>query len=474
MEVKKATTTSQITQSDQKAEVTKIKSPVQNLITDSFESKNSAAADSNTSSASTEPEKKAGQITGGILIKQMTNARLGGANPGSKSQDSKNSGLQPPFATSNLKSPGVINAATKQQIISASGQSSNEQTSNAVKGAGRFVDGGSLRSQFDAEVSGHNQDANALGGSDRFTGLLDPTARGSQQSGRVGKDSLAYEKSTTETQPDGGHTETTDLLYHDKDGEHESHTEVTYSKDGLVEFYQTDTVHGEDNTVVVKEIETFIQHDKDGNQTNSTTTTTKTTTNPDGSTKVENTTTTTDQNGKQTTNSNTTETPPAGGGAKSYNQENYTGNIPDAVKKTMEYFKQQAAAQKPQTGGETVLTDDSASGGTITGGPVSNLVAQQGIGGLSNPGSRDAVDGGTTGGQGHLGSQSGGNVDFGQDSDRIGYTGITHEDDPGDVQFGSQEPVVKDAVESKNSDDDSKDSNDLTDILNPKRRRSIN
>jgi hypothetical protein len=139
------------------------------------------------------------------------------------------------------------------------------------------------------------------------------------------------------------------------------------------------------------------------------------------------------------------------------------------VKKTMEYFKQQVAAQKPSSGGETVLTDDSASGGTITGGPVSNFVAQQGIAGLSNPGSRDAVDGGTTGGQGHLGSQSGGNVDFGQDSDQVGYNGITHEDDPSDVQFGPTEQP-KEQTDTKNNEESNDSSSTNLDPLRKKRR----
>jgi len=468
MEVRK-TSVAQNTQIDQKPEVTKVKSSVQNLIPDSFESKNSSAADSNTSSASSEPEKKAGQITGGILIKQMTNARLGGAQSGSKSEDSKNSGLQIPFSPNKGNANPKFSKVDKDQIIAASGQSSNEQTSNAVKDAGRFVDGGTLRSQFDAEVSGRNQDANALGGSDRLSSLVDPTLRGSQQSGHVGKDQLAYEKTTTETYPDGGHTDTTDSKYHDEHGEHEAHTEITYSKDGIVEFYQKSTVYGDNNSVVDKETETFIQYDKDGNQIKDTTTTKTTTTNADGSTKVENATTTTDQNGKKITDSNTTETP-AGGGAKSYDQENYTGNIPEAVKKTMDYFKQQAISQKPQSGGETVHTDDSATGGTITGGPVSNLFVQQGsLGLLGNPGSAD-LQTGLGGGQGPVrSSQSGGNVDFGPDSDQVGYTGVTHEDDPGDVQFGPAEQP-KQQTDSKKTEESNDSAFSYLDPLERKRR----
>src|SRR5262245_22644229 len=82
MEVRKAVVPQSIQpQIDQKSEVTKTKSANQNLIPDSFEQENTKSSSSNSSgSASSEPEKKAGQITGGILIKQMTAARIGETN----------------------------------------------------------------------------------------------------------------------------------------------------------------------------------------------------------------------------------------------------------------------------------------------------------------------------------------------------------------------------------------------------------
>src|SRR5262245_45257894 len=77
MEVRKTTQTIQ-PQIDQKSEVTKTKSLALNPVADLFEKANAQSASSNSSStASAEPEKKAGQITGGILIKQMTAARIG-------------------------------------------------------------------------------------------------------------------------------------------------------------------------------------------------------------------------------------------------------------------------------------------------------------------------------------------------------------------------------------------------------------
>ncbi|HEY7160117.1 MAG TPA: hypothetical protein VH815_02615, partial [Acidobacteriota bacterium] len=91
MEVRKAVVPQSIQpQIDEKSEVSKAKSAIQNLIADSFEKENSQSSSSNSSStASSEPEKKGGQITNGILIKQMTAARIG---PTSAKQSSEVSG----------------------------------------------------------------------------------------------------------------------------------------------------------------------------------------------------------------------------------------------------------------------------------------------------------------------------------------------------------------------------------------------
>jgi hypothetical protein len=537
MEIKK-TSASSIAQPEiqQKSEVSKTKSSAQSLISDSFET--SKSADSNQgSTASSEPEKKAGQITGGILIKQMTAARLGGTSvsgessgkkelspeqqsrvsnsdprkknldPSSFLQDArskdearKNSGLQPPFASNigdaNSKFTNVSRVG-KDQVTNATG---SEQTSNAVKDADRLVDGGSLRTQVDAEVAEQHQDTNALGGStnDRLNNLLNPTAAGPQQSGKTGKDQLAYEQNSGRINKD---LSTTIIM--DREGTSKGggasiyHQENTSNTDGSSKIITHETNYPDDKTKV--ETDTITHFDANNQETSSSLTkvtskndgtiivyTANTTTNKDGSstTTSEETTTKdfqiissvtkeskTTKDG-QTTTKTTTETNTTSGGTKSYDQEHYTGNIPDAVKKVMDYFKQQATSQKPQSGGETAHTDDNAEADPTVGGSVSNRVAQQGnLGLFGNPGSAD-LQTGFSGGQGSVGSsQSGGNVDFGPDSDQVGYTGPTHQDDPGDVQFGSQSPVVKDAVESKNSDDDSKDSNDLTDILNRNRKR---
>jgi hypothetical protein len=523
MEVRKANQQIIQTEISQKSEVSKTKNAVQKLISDSFEKENSKSSDSNSSStASSEPEKKAGQITSGILVKQMTAARIGETNAKqsgevsgkkdlspeqqasvsnsdprkknldssfflqdarSKDEDRKNSGLQPPFSSN--KGPDAnakFSKVDKDQIIASLGQTGSEQTSDAVKDADRFVNGGSLRSQVDAEVAERHQDSNALGGSrtDRLSDLLNPTATGPQQSGQTyGKDQLAFGRGEAImdylAKKDGKfdqfstrqNKDKSTTYIHDEAGElkeggiYISHTEDTHKEDKTSITDTTKTELRQDDTKVVTHTKSYF--DADGKLTKSTTTTT--TTPENGSPQVKTETITRNKDGTYT--KTTTEPTTAGGKPVSYDQENYTGNIPDAVKKTMDYFRQQAISQKPQSGGETVHTDDSATGGTITGGPVSNLFVQQGSLGLfGNPGSPD-LQTGSSSGRGPVGSsQSGGNVDYGPDSDKVGYTGPTHEDDPGDVQFGPQTPVAEGSVESKNTDDDSSDSNDFIDILN--------
>ncbi len=237
MEVRKATS-SQITepQIDKKSEVTKKKSTVLNQIADSFENESSQSSSSDhSSSASSEPEKKAGQITGGILIKQMTAARIGETNAKSgessgkkelspeqqsrvsnsnpqkenlkpsfflqdarsKDEDRKNSGLQPPFASSK-------NADSEQQ---SKVNQSRELAKDLIGKDTRVQDGSQKDFSNDPVVNGtrlneavqdaietRQQDAAALGGQtgrDRLTDAADPTSKGpGQQSSSPGKEGL--------------------------------------------------------------------------------------------------------------------------------------------------------------------------------------------------------------------------------------------------------------------------------------------
>jgi hypothetical protein len=540
MEVRKAN--QQIIQPEipQKSEVIKTKNAVQNLISDSFEKENSQSSSSNSgSTASTEPEKKAGQITGGILIKQMTAARIGQPNAAqssqtsgkkdlspeqqsrvsnsdpqkknlnssyllqdarSKDEDRKNSGLQPPFGSNKGDASSKftnVSPVGKDQVINATG---SDQTSNAVKDANRFADGGSIRSQVDAEVAERHQDSNAVGRStnDRLSDLLNPTSGGPQQSSQThGKDQVAYERTRTTLNTDTGSLTT----YIDREGTAKGggafiiHQENTSNLDGTSTITTNETSYPDDKTKVEQRTRAFF--DENNNEITSSLTkvtlkndgtaivfTANTTANLDGSTttNTEETTskdgqiisnvtkeTTTNKDGSSTTKvTNETNTP--AGGAKSYDQENYTGNIPDELKKTMEYFKQQAISQKPSSGGETAHTDDNAEADPTVGGSVSNLVVQQGnLGLFGNPGSATSQNGPSSG-QGPTGSsQSGGDVDFGPDSDQVGYNGPTHQDDPSDVQLGPAEQP-KSQTDAKKSEDPDDSSTPNLDPLHQNRR----
>lgn len=417
----------------------------------------------------------------------------------SKDEDRKNSGLQPPFASNKGDASSKftnVSSVGKDQVINATG---SDQTSNAVKDANRFADGESIRTQVDAEVAERHQDTNAVGGSrsDRLSDLLNPTAAGPQQSGKTGKDQVAYDQTRTDINyKDGSLTTYIDNEGSTKGGHaYTIHEENTSNLDGTSKIFTKETSYPDDHTRVDQHTNTYF--DANNNETKSEMTkitskddgtitvyTANTSTNEDGSstTTTEETTvkdfqlissvtkeSTTTKDG-QTTTKTTTETNATSGGTKSYDQENYTGNIPDAVKKVMDYFKQQATSQKPPSGGETAHTDDNAEADPTVGGRVSNLVAQQGnLGLLGNPGNATSQTG-PSGGQGNVGSsQSGGNVDFGPDSDQVGYTGQTHEDDPGDVQFGPAEQPKEQANvnKSENSDDSS---TSFLDPLHQKRR----
>jgi hypothetical protein len=540
MEIKKTSvSTIAIPEIPKKSEVDKSKSSSQSLISDAFET--SKSSDKNQSStASSEPEKKAGQITGGILIRQMTAARIGptnakqssevsakkdlsqeqqtrvsssnpqkeNLNPSFSLQDarsryeaSKNSGLQVPGAPAKGDASSRIPNVSKDQIVATLGQSASEQTSNAVKDADRLADGGTLQSQINAELAERHQETNALGGTrtDRLSNLLNPTAEGPQQSGQThGKDQLAYEKTRTALNYDTGSLTT----YIDKEGTAKGggafiiHQENTTNLDGTSSIETKETFYPNDNTKVQQH--TRAIYDEDNNEIASTATkvttkndgtsivfTSNTITNLDGSTTtnteektskdgqiISNVTkeTTTNKDGSSTTKVTNETNTPAGGGAKSFDQENYTGNIPDAVKKTMEYFKQQAISQKPSRGGETAHTDDNATADPTVGGSVSNRVAQQGnVGLFGNPGSL-ASENATGNAQTPVGSsQSGGNVDFGPDSDQVGYTGPTHEDDPGDVQFGPAEQP-KEQTDAKKREDSNASSTSFVDPIRKNRR----
>jgi hypothetical protein len=164
-----------------------------------------------------------------------------------------------------------------------------------------------------------------------------------------------------------------------------------------------------------------------------------------------------------------------GGGLHMPDPENYQGNIPEELQKFMDYLKGQALALKPKTGGETELTDGGADGSTTaTGGPVDNLFTKLGkMGLLGNPGSVERDNASPSGSlpTGNLTQPNNGTIDYGPDSDKTGWDGPTHTDDPGDVHFGASGALDPNAISAKNKDSDDDDDHQNKKGLNFTTRR---
>jgi len=508
MEVRKATQIIQ-PQIDQKSEVTKIKSANQNPITDLFEKENSQSSNSSSNSASSEPEKKAGQITSGILIKQMTSARIGETNAKqsgeasgkkelspeeqsrvsnshpenenlkptfflqdarSRYEDSKNSGLQAPFAPkkpAESEQQSRVNQSREQAKDLIGKDTKVQDGSQKDFSNDPLLNGTKIRDAVQDAAGERKDESTALGGKsgkDRLTSLADPTSSGAQQSGPT------YDKSMIATDADAvAERAIRDGLITREEYEAAKAKHADKPATTPTTTPEEPKAAGQSATPSAKDIVINFVTNLPGIFLPRGVVTPPVPPDPETGKNVM-------RGIKAITDSKdrTPESETLKGSAGIPTEENAHGNIPPEVQKAMDYLRQQAMALKPPSGGETVHTDDSATGGTDTGGgEAGSLIVQQGnLGLLGNPGNATSQTG-TGGGQGHVGSsQSGGNVDFGPDSDQVGYNGPTHQDDPSDVQFGPQSPAVKGAVESKSSDDDNSNSKALTDILNLKRKKA--
>jgi hypothetical protein len=140
---------------------------------------------------------------------------------------------------------------------------------------------------------------------------------------------------------------------------------------------------------------------------------------------------------------------------------NAQGNLPAALKKLEDFFKEQMKNMRPPSGGEKAHTVDEA--GTQVKGPVDSLIVKQGnLGLLGNPGeSPGGVHAGTYQG-GSNPSVFGGNVDYGPNSDKTGWTGRTITDNEGDVKFGKEEAAVGMQNSGKSDSTDASQTVDLT------------
>ncbi|HEY7160118.1 MAG TPA: hypothetical protein VH815_02620 [Acidobacteriota bacterium] len=141
-----------------------------------------------------------------------------------------------------------------------------------------------------------------------------------------------------------------------------------------------------------------------------------------------------------------------------------SGNIPEDIKKSIEYDMQQIRNSKPKSGGETELTDGGVTGNSADGSvPINNAFTRAGgvMGAVAQPTRAGEYVGGPSNGTVGSAVQNGGATDS---LDGSSWTGTTHQDDPADVQFGPNTPVAG-SVDSKKTNEDSDKSDSTSNVL---------
>jgi hypothetical protein len=342
-----------------------------------------------------------------------------------------------------------IKGSTAENIRDLNSPMAPEQTNAAVQ---QLTGDTSLRDFVKQEVDERHQDYKLGNGTalERFAKSMDPSATPDRAT-PTGKDQIAYNRESDRKNPDGTTTHIEEQTHTFGNGmtqvfRHES----TEKKDGT-EFHVVEyTRYNQDNSKV--EYKSEENYDKNDKLTNSTSTTT--TTKEDGTVTTSTTTTTKNKDGSTTTTTTEKTTPP-GGGTKSYDPENYKGNIPEVLQRTMDHFKEQAKKLRPEGGGERVLTDGGASGTPVVGGEVGNVSPRMGgiVGMVGQPSQAGEEIGHHTGGL-----DGGSNPDLNggaTDVDGNNWTGRTIEDDPTNVHFG---PADQPKQQADSKDEESKDS----------------
>jgi hypothetical protein len=124
-----------------------------------------------------------------------------------------------------------------------------------------------------------------------------------------------------------------------------------------------------------------------------------------------------------------------GGTLKDSDYENYNGGTPDAIKKHLDYLQGQYRKAHQDPGGNQIQEDPNAVKG---GGQVNDAnVHVFELGNTGLVGQPDTTrEAGSIGNSTQPGGASGGDIDWGPDSNQIGFNGTPHQDDPGDIQFG--------------------------------------
>ncbi len=325
----------------------------------------------------------------------------------SRYEDAKNSGLTAPYSQAtggaNSQLAEKVKRLTQEEIFNLNtGANSAEQTSDAVKDAERLLRGGNLRDAVNEEVAERHEELDRLGGSqtDRLRNILDPTAREPQTSGPTyGKGMIS-----------GLWQDIKDFFGSDDDSKIppgvveviEHYTPVPVPPTEKDEYENTGIGLGYLKVLLKRDYEKHV----DGR-----------------------------------------------GGIESYDPENYEGNIPKEIKQQMEQMMEELRALKQNPGGEQVQEDPNAIGGSkIDDGRLH--LAEMRITGLVGQPVQDGDQPSGLGGSTQPGGASGGDIDW---ENRTGFSGPTHQDDPGNVQFGPATPLEQ-AADTEEEDDATKSS----------------
>ncbi len=385
-------------------------------------------------------------------------------------EDAKNSGLAARLGHSKQESDPrtdrLPKGMTADDIKNLNSPISSEQTSDAVKDAQQKLNGGTnMRDSLDQELAQRRSDYSMFGGSSPMDRLRnstpDPTAAPKGKgSVPTGADQVAYQDISSHKNTDGTTTYVDDNTFTSKDGTvHVEHHEFTTGFWDGSKFYENkDTLFYANNTKVEKYSKE--NYDDQGKLTSSTSTTT--TTQSNGTVTVNTSTTTKNENGSTTTNTTETTTPPGGSRKMPGIDDQGTGNIPDDIRQSIEYSLQQIRNSKPKTGGETELTDGGVTGNSADGsGPINNAFTRTGgvMGAVAQPTRAGEYVGGPSNGTVGSAIQNGGATDS---LDGSSWTGTTHQDDPGDVQFGpADQPKEQGNKKTDETEDSSKSVFDL-------------
>lgn len=388
-----------------------------------------------------------------------------------RSEERKDSGLQPPFGSGNKskteeRGPKTL---TQDQISSLYGTNSPEQSSDAVKDAGRLIDGVGVRDGLNQEVAERSEERNAVAGGsqlDRLASTLDPTARGAK-----GQNSTSYNNKGMISQDKGGSFGYGVPL---KDGEVQAPdsksgdnlpsvgkvlgAQVTGQANRIDKITSDEAKLNEDTSLLGDKITTGkdgtrIIKAKDGTKTvikeidgkeN------KTVLHPDGSSE-------TFIDGKKDEKQSNSK-------LKSYDRENYTGNIPAEIKNLEEYFKNQAR-QGRQTGGELIQVDPNAEPIVMADGQKTIHLTQTGETGMVGQPNRADED---VGDPSHFDGGNNPDVNGGytDPGDGNNWSGRTIKDDPADVHFGpATQPKAQPTTDKKDENDSSKKSSLIDELM---------